>query len=62
MDWTMAEVGHIPEAQAGDEVILIGTQGGERISAEEMADRARTIVDEIFVSIAGRVPRIFTKD
>jgi len=62
MDWTMAEVGHIPEAKAGDEVILIGTQGEERIRAEEMADRAKTIVDEIFVSIAGRVPRIFKKD
>jgi alanine racemase len=62
MDWTMAEVGHIPEAKAGDEVILIGTQGEEWISAEEMADRAQTIVDEIFVSIASRVPRIFKKD
>jgi alanine racemase len=62
MDWTMAEVRQIPEAKAGDEVILIGTQGRERISAEEMAERAKTIVDEIFVSIAGRVPRIFRKD
>ena len=62
MDWTMAEIGHIPEARAGDEVILIGTQGKECISAEEMAGRAKTIVDEIFVSIAGRVPRIFQED
>jgi alanine racemase len=62
MDWTMAEIGHIPEAKAGDEVIMIGKQGKEGISAEEMADRAKTIVDEIFVSIAGRVPRIFQKD
>ncbi len=62
MDWTMAEIGHIPEAKAGDEVILLGTQGRERISAEEMAERAKTIVDEVLVSIAGRVPRIPRKD
>lgn len=59
MDWTMAEVGHIPEPKAGDGVILLGTQGEDRISAEEMAERAKTIVDEIFVSIADRVPRIY---
>ena len=59
MDWTMAEVGHIAKAKAGDEVILLGTQGSERVSADEMAERAKTIIDEVFVSIAGRVPRIF---
>jgi len=62
MDWTMAEIGHIPGAKAGDEVILLGTQGREHISAEEMAARAKTIVDEVLVSIAGRVPRIPRKD
>jgi alanine racemase len=59
MDWTMAEVGHIAEAKAGDEVILLGTQGRDRISADEMAERAKTIIDEVFVSIADRVLRIF---
>jgi len=62
MDWTMAEIGHIPEAKTGDEVILLGTQGKERISDEEMAERAKTIVDEVLVSIASRVPRIPWKD
>jgi len=59
MDWTMVEVGHIPQAQEGDEVILIGRQQDEQITADEMAGRAGTIIDEIFVSIAKRVPRIF---
>ena len=59
MDWAMAEVGHIPGVKAGDEVILIGEQGKDRISADEMAERAGTIIDEVFVSIAKRVPRIF---
>jgi alanine racemase len=59
MDWTMVEARHIPEAQEGDEVILIGKQQNEKITADEMAERAGTIIDEIFVSIAKRVPRIF---
>jgi alanine racemase len=59
MDWTMVEAGHIPGAKEGDEVILIGRQQDEQITADEMAERAGTIIDEIFVSIAKRVPRIF---
>lgn len=59
MDWTMVEVGHIPQAQEGDEVILIGKQQSEQVTADEMAQKAGTIIDEIFVSIAKRVPRIF---
>lgn len=59
MDWTMVEGGHIPDAKEGDEVILIGKQQNEQITADEMAERAGTIIDEIFVSIAKRVPRIF---
>jgi len=58
MDWVMVEVGQIPLVAEGDEVVLIGCQGRERISAEEMAERAGTNIDEIFVSIASRVPRI----
>jgi alanine racemase len=57
----MAEVGHIKGVKSGDEVILIGDQGNEHISADEMAERAGTIIDEIFVSISKRVPRIVSK-
>lgn len=57
MDWTMAEVGHLSEVRPGEEVVLIGEQGRERVSAEEMAERAGTIVDEIFVAIGKRVVR-----
>jgi alanine racemase len=57
MDWSMAEVGHLSEVHSGDEVVLIGEQGGERISAKEMAERGGTIVDEVFVSIGKRVAR-----
>lgn len=41
----------------GDEVILIGTQGEENISAEEWADRLGTIGYEIVCHISARVPR-----
>lgn len=59
MDWCYAEVGNRPEITEGDEVVLIGKQGTEFIDAEEMAQRSGTIVDEVLVSIAKRVPRIY---
>ena len=45
--------------EAGDEVVLIGEQGGERISAWEWADRLDTIGYEIVCGIGPRVPRIY---
>jgi alanine racemase len=57
MDWTMVEVKHLSEVRPGDEAVLIGEQGGEWISAEEMAEKAGTIVDEVFVAIGRRVNR-----
>jgi alanine racemase len=43
----------------GDEVTLIGESGGELISADDLADRAGTISDEILTNINTRVPRIY---
>lgn len=59
MDLTMVDVTNIPGVVAGDEVVLIGTQGEERMTAEELASKAGTISYEIFTSISKRVPRIF---
>src|SRR5205807_2638799 len=42
---------------AGDEVVLIGVQGGERIGAEDWAARLGTISYEIVCGIGRRVPR-----
>ena len=58
MDQTVADITEISNAAAGDEVILLGTQGGETISAEDHARWANTIPWEIFTSIAARVERI----
>ncbi len=59
MDMTMVDVTDIPDAAAGDEVVLIGPQGGERITVEEVAAWAETISYEIFCGISPRVPRYY---
>ena len=46
-------------AYNGDEVVLIGEQGGERITAEELAEWAGTIPYEVLTAINDRVPRIY---
>jgi alanine racemase len=60
MDWTTVDVGSIPEVRSGDEVVLLGEQGKESITADEMADRAGTNIDEVLVSIGKRVSRRHT--
>ena len=58
MDQAVIDVTEIPGVEAGDEVVLIGTQGGETISACDHAEAVGTIPWEIFTRIAARVPRI----
>jgi alanine racemase len=58
MDQTMIDVGHIPGVRQGDEVVLIGEQGKERITAEDVADRLGTINYEVVSEILARVPRV----
>jgi alanine racemase len=59
MDFIMVDVTDIPKVSLGDEVVLIGSQGKEMITAEEIADRMNTISYEVFCSIGKRVPRIY---
>ena len=61
MDMTMIDVTDIPEAQAGDEVVLFGKQGEHFLSVEKMASKAQTIPYEILVRISPRVRRIYMK-
>lgn len=58
MDLTMIDVTDIRGVQQGDEVVLLGKQGADQISADEMARWAETISYEILTSISARVPRI----
>lgn len=59
MDLMMIDVSHIKDAAAGDEVVLMGRQDAEEISATELAERAGTISWEIITRIASRVRRVF---
>jgi alanine racemase len=58
MDQTMINVSHIPNVRVGDEVVLIGTQGEDEISAEEVARWLGTINYEVVSEILARVPRV----
>jgi len=58
MDQTMVSVEHIPDACAGDEVVLIGEQGSERITAEMIAQQLGTSNYEVVAALLARVPRI----
>ena len=59
MDLMMIDVSEIEDAAVGDEVVLIGRQGGEEISATELAERAQTISWEITTRIGARVRRVY---
>lgn len=59
MDQIMVDVGNAP-VLLGDEVVLIGAQGKERITAEELADLAGTIPYEIVCGLGSRIPRLYT--
>jgi alanine racemase len=58
MDQIVMDVTEIPGVEHGDEVVLLGAQGCESISAFDHAEAAATIPWEIFTRIAPRVPRI----
>ena len=59
MDQIMVDVGDLP-VKAGDEVVLIGSQGGNRITAEELAGLAGTIPYEIVCGLGSRIPRVYS--
>ena len=56
MDQILADCGD-DEVEVGDEAIMIGQQGHERITAEELAGHMGTIGYEIVCAISERVPR-----
>jgi alanine racemase len=58
MDLTIIDVTDIPGVEIGDEAVLIGEQGSERITAYDHADAVQTIPYEILCNIGARVPRV----
>jgi alanine racemase len=62
MDNVTLDVGAPAQAAVGDGAILVGEQGGERITAEELALRLDTINYEITCGLLPRVPRAYHRD
>ncbi|MCK5534599.1 alanine racemase, partial [bacterium] len=60
MDMCMVDVNDLPQAAVGDEVVLIGNQKGEMITAEEVASWSKTINYEVVCGLSKRIPRIYT--
>ena len=60
MDQIVVDCGPVGSAPVneGDEVVLIGRQGTEEVTATEWADRIGTISYEVLCSIGPRVPRL----
>ena len=58
MDLIMIDVSEVPDAQVGDEVVLMGRQGKEEIPCAELAERAGTITWEITTRVGQRVHRV----
>ncbi|TAE56738.1 MAG: alanine racemase, partial [Bacteroidetes bacterium] len=62
MDMLMLDVTDIPDARAGDEVVVFGRQGEVFISVSEFAAAAGTIAYEILVRISPRVRRLYVRE
>lgn len=60
MDQVVVDVGDDP-VEVGDEVVVLGTQGAQTISAEEWADRLDTINYEIVCDFGPRLPRRYKR-
>jgi len=61
MDQITIDVTNIAGVQQDDEAVLIGAQGEERITAEEVAAQAGTINYEVTTSLLPRLPRVYAQ-
>ncbi|RLD08836.1 MAG: alanine racemase [Chloroflexota bacterium] len=59
MDQVMVQLDGVPDAKAGDEVVLIGRQGEGLITVEDVAEVWGTINYEVTCGIGSRVPRLY---
>jgi alanine racemase len=62
MDNITIDLGTETEVNVGDTATIIGTDGGERQTAEDLARRVGTISYEIVCGISQRVPRAYRRD
>lgn len=59
LDQTLIDVTNIPDASAGDEIILLGKQGNDEITARDIAGWMDSIVDEVVASLTERIRRVY---
>ncbi|MBP1996105.1 alanine racemase [Paenibacillus eucommiae] len=62
MDQCMINVTGVENVHQGDEVVVFGEQGGQRISVEDVARQLGTINYEITCMISHRVPRVYVRE
>ena len=58
MDQIMVDVTDIPDTKMGDTAVLLGSDGPETLTADDMAALVGTIGYEIVCDISERVPRV----
>lgn len=61
MDYTVVDVTDVPGVEVGDVATLLGRDGGEAITAEELARRRGTIPYEVTCAIGPRVRRVYVE-
>lgn len=59
MDQTVVDITNIKNVKVSDEVVIIGKQGKEEITADDIAKQTGTINYEVVAKIASRVSRVF---
>ncbi|QNM05558.1 alanine racemase [Qiania dongpingensis] len=59
MDQLMVDVTDVPEVRQGDEAVLVGRDGEQMISVEELAELAGTFNYEFVCDLGKRIPRIY---
>jgi alanine racemase len=58
MNMFVVDASHIKGAKPEDEVVILGTQKGETISAEDIAKQTQTINYEVTTRMSALLPRI----
>ena len=62
MDQCIVDVGNISDVERDDEVVLLGRQGDEEISADDIAEVLSSIHYEVLTAISNRVPRVYIQN
>ena len=62
MDHVMLDVTDVAGVATGDEVVVVGAQGGGAIPADELAGWCETIAYEVLTGVGKRVPRVYVEE